>query len=58
MGSGKFREELEETSREALEAEEVFRFHPAVFMKDDKHSHSEERYNALGLSEAGRELFH
>src|SRR5437763_8748687 len=42
---------------QVLEAEEVFRSNPAIFKKDEKHSHAEERYNALGLTSHGRELF-
>ena len=42
---------------EALEAEDIFRSHQALYFKDEKHSINEERYSALGLTSKGRELF-
>jgi len=41
---------------EQVEAEQVFLNEPLIVLEDQKHSHAEPRFHALGQTDAGRQL--
>lgn len=54
--SGNERKSEEKHSVSRSEAEQVFFNHPLLVLADQKHSHNEVRYHALGKSESARLL--
>jgi uncharacterized DUF497 family protein len=54
--AGNERKSLDKHSVSKLEAEEVFFNVPILLLNDEKHSESEQRFHALGKTDAGRLL--
>ena len=53
---GNFRKSKEKHDVSQAEAEQVFFNHPLLLLLDDKHSQTEMRYHAYGISDSGRKL--
>lgn len=53
---GNSRKNVEKHSVGQVEAEQVFFNEPLLVVSDERHSHVETRFHALGHSEAGRSL--